>query len=621
MHRLTGPDRYERVESDRDERADTKRIEMNALAELISRAGHAYGGRQALVGERRSMSFAEVDADSNRLASALALRLGVVKGERVAILLPNCPEFVVADFALMKAGLIRVPVNPRYVAPEIEFILAHCGAAALVTSSAFADVVAEIRERVSTLRTCDHDRCGPWHHRRISLERRARPGQRRCVRRRHDGRRWLHGRLHVGHHRAAERRADDRRRALGEHLHHLRERDVRDTRRHDAACASLAHGSGTKVLPVFAKGGKNVLAAKFSPNEFFRFVETHEVTITWMVPTMVAMLTGAPERDRFDVSSLTTVIYGGAPMPEPVLERALAAFGPIFIQIYGLTEAPHPDLVLAKHEHVPDPFTGKRASAGATGRAATGVRVRLVDADGRDVAPGEVGEIIVSGRHVMAGYWNDPAATAEVLRDGWCYTGDLARVDENGMYTIVDRRKEMIISGGFNVYPREVEDVLYRHAAIAECAVIGVPDATWGEPSSRSSLPSAGASSARTVSAHIAQPSSPASRNHGKSPSWPSFRKPRTAKSTRRRCATNTRRARRRPCAHELRPHHRVRRFARATGRRMVRAAGSTGQRAHRARRERARSGAPRAAHATITWTGVRIYRGGSDRRGRSSTC
>jgi len=106
---------------------------MNALAELISRAGHAYGGRQALVGERRSMSFAEVDADSNRLASALALRLGVVKGERVAILLPNCPEFVVADFALMKAGLIRVPVNPRYVAPEIEFILAHCGAAALVT--------------------------------------------------------------------------------------------------------------------------------------------------------------------------------------------------------------------------------------------------------------------------------------------------------------------------------------------------------------------------------------------------------------------------------------------------------------------------------------------------------
>jgi acyl-CoA synthetase (AMP-forming)/AMP-acid ligase II len=372
-------------------------------------------------------------------------------------------------------------VNPRYVAPEIEFILAHCGAAALVTSSAFADVVAEIRERVSTLRHVITIDAAPGiidAYRWSDVLAQGSEGAFAVDTTDADGYMVAYTSGTTGRPKGALTTVAARWASI--FITYANEMFVTpaDTMLH---VASLAHGSGTKVLPVFAKGGKNVLAAKFSPNEFFRFVETHEVTITWMVPTMVAMLTGAPERDRFDVSSLTTVIYGGAPMPEPVLERALAAFGPIFIQIYGLTEAPHPDLVLAKHEHVPDPFTGKRASAGATGRAATGVRVRLVDADGRDVAAGEVGEIIVSGRHVMAGYWNDPAATAEVLRDGWCYTGDLARVDENGMYTIVDRRKEMIISGGFNVYPREVEDVLYRHAAIAECAVIGVPDATWGE--------------------------------------------------------------------------------------------------------------------------------------------
>jgi acyl-CoA synthetase (AMP-forming)/AMP-acid ligase II len=224
-----------------------------------------------------------------------------------------------------------------------------------------------------------------------------------------------------------------------------------------------------------------------------------------MVPTMVAMLADAPERERFDTSSLATVIYGGAPMPEPVLQRALAAFGPVFVQIYGLTEAPHPDLILAKHEHLPDPATGRPASATATGRAAIGASVRLVDAGGRDVNPGEVGEIVIAGAHVMAEYWNDPIATEEVLRDGWCYTGDLARADARGFYTIVDRRKEMIISGGYNVYPREVEDVLYRHPAVAECAVIGAPDPFWGETVHALVVANAGCSiDAEALRAHCA---------------------------------------------------------------------------------------------------------------------
>jgi len=454
---------------------------MNALAELVSRAGREFAGREALASDVRALTFAAVEAESNRLASALAGRLGIAKGERVAVLLANCPEFVVTDFALIKAGLLRVPVNPRYVAPEIEFILNHSGTAVLVTSAAFAEAVARILPRVSALRHV------------IAVD--ALPGVPGVLT-------WSDVLALGDAETFAVDTADDdgymiaytsgttgrpkgalttvAARWASVFITYANEMFVTPS---DAMLhvASLAHGSGTKVLPVFAKGGRNVLAAKFSPPEFFRLVEAHRITMSWMVPTMVAMLADAPERERFDVSSLRTVIYGGAPMPEPVLERALAAFGPIFVQIYGLTEAPHPDLILGKHDHLPDPVTGRSIAAGATGRPAAGVSVKLADADGREVGPGEVGEIVVAGSHLMSGYWNDPAATAEVLRDGWCRTGDLATVDARGLYTIVDRKKEMIISGGFNVYPREVEDAIYRHAAVAECAVIGVPDPMWGE--------------------------------------------------------------------------------------------------------------------------------------------
>ena len=452
---------------------------MNALADLISRAGREFAGRDAVVGERRTLTFAEVEAQSNRLASSLMRRLGLAKGARVAILLANCPEFVVIDFALIKAALIRVPVNPRYAGPEIEFILDHSAASVLVTSAAFAGIVASVRPALPSLKAVITVDALPGIPDALGWQEALDAGTAdpfAVATAQGDGYMIAYTSGTTGRPKGALTTVGARWAGLFNTYANELFVTPADAMLH---VASLAHGSGTKVLPLFAKGAKNVLCAKFSPADFYRLVEEHRITISWMVPTMVAMLTDAPERGRFDTSCLDTVIYGGAPMPEPVLQRALAAFGPIFVQIYGLTEAPHPDLILAKHEHMPDPATGRRA--GAAGRAAVGVRIRLVDADGRDVAPGEVGEIAVAGAHVMAAYWNDPGATAEVLRDGWCLTGDLARVDADGFYTIVDRRREMIISGGYNVYPREVEDALYRHPAVAECAVIGAPDPLWGE--------------------------------------------------------------------------------------------------------------------------------------------
>jgi acyl-CoA synthetase (AMP-forming)/AMP-acid ligase II len=462
---------------------------MNALANLIFDAARQFASRDAVIGAARSLTFDAVDVESNRLASYLAQSAGLGKGERVAILLHNCPEFVVADFALIKAGLIRVPVNPRYAAPEIEFILQHSGAAALVTSGAFLESIAPLGDALPALRSVivvDAE---------LGAEQAAMP---RTVEWRTaldagtadpfavdttDGDGYM-----IGYTSGTTGRPKGALTTV-----HARWANICNCYANEMFVtpddamlhvASLAHGSGTKVLPLFAKGATNVLLPKFTPRDFFAMTERHRITISWMVPTIVAMLADASERTAFDTSSLSTIIYGGAPMPEPVLARALAAFGPIFVQIYGLTEAPHPDLVLSKRDHVAlaERDTGvERSGSVVTGRIAIGVQLRLLDDAGHDVVPGEVGEIAIAGDHVMTGYWNDRVATSDTLKDGWCLTGDLARVDADGFYTIVDRKKEMIISGGYNVYPREVEDALYRHRNVAECAVVGAPDPVWGE--------------------------------------------------------------------------------------------------------------------------------------------
>ena len=462
---------------------------MNVLAELISRAGRQYSGHTALVGEHRTLTFVDVEAESNRLASALASKLEVARGERVAILLANVPEFVVTDFALIKAGLLRVQINPRYTASEVEFIVNHSGASVLVTSAAFADIVLRVRERAPGLKyvvvveeapaglaTSETGGAPVVRWSDVLAEGNAAPFA--VETNDDDGYMLAYTSGTTGRPKGALTTV----RARFANMMNVYANEMfvaaSDVMLH---VASLAHGSGTKVLPFFVKGAMNVLLPKFAPRAFFEAVEAHRVTTSWMVPTMVAMLVDAPERARFDHRSLRTIIYGGAPMPQPVMQRALDAFGPIFVQMYGLTEAPHPDLVLGKDEHLTDPRTGRRQGAGATGRAAVGVRVRLVDDAGRDVPTGDVGEMVIAGDHVMAGYWNDPVATAETLRNGWCHTGDLARMDADGFYYVVDRKKEMIISGGYNVYPREVEEVLYRHPSIVECAVIGVPDELWGE--------------------------------------------------------------------------------------------------------------------------------------------
>ncbi len=244
------------------------------------------------------------------------------------------------------------------------------------------------------------------------------------------------------------------------------------------ALTPITHASGAMIMPVLLKSGTYAMTQGFTPEKFIHLVQTHHITATFLVPTMIYVLLDSPARRSADLSSLRLIIYGASPMSPARLVEGMQAFGPVFMQLYAQSEAPNTVTVLHQHEHDPVNHPQRLASCGTP---CVGTQVRLLDEAGQEVNDGEVGEICVRGPLVMQGYWNKPAETAQALRHGWLCTGDMARRDADGYLYIVDRSKDMIISGGFNVFPREVEDVLSQHAAVAAAAVVGVPDAKWGE--------------------------------------------------------------------------------------------------------------------------------------------
>jgi fatty-acyl-CoA synthase len=244
------------------------------------------------------------------------------------------------------------------------------------------------------------------------------------------------------------------------------------------AMTPITHAAGAMILAVMMKSGTFVMNKGFDAQRFFEIVERHRITATFLVPTMIYVLLDHPGLAEADLSSLQTIIYGASPMSPARLIEGMRKFGPVFMQLYAQSEAPNCLTVLRKIDHDPVNHPERLASCGA---AIGNSQLKLLDEDGNEVPVGEVGELCARGPLVMKGYWNKPEETARALRHGWLYTGDLARRDADGFYYIVGRSKDMIISGGFNVYPAEIEDVLTAHPAVAAAGVIGVPDAKWGE--------------------------------------------------------------------------------------------------------------------------------------------
>ncbi|GAA5127524.1 fatty-acid--CoA ligase FadD8 [Haloechinothrix salitolerans] len=239
-------------------------------------------------------------------------------------------------------------------------------------------------------------------------------------------------------------------------------------------CTPLSHAGAAFFAPTLIKGGSLVVLPKFDPAEVLRTIEEQRITATMLVPTMLYALMDHPDSRTRDLSSLETVYYGAASINPARLREAIDRFGPIFAQYYGQSEAPMAISYLAKNEH-----DDKRLSS--CGRPSAFVRTALLGEDGKPVPRGEPGEICVAGPLLAGGYWKLPETTAETFRDGWLHTGDVAREDEDGFWFIVDRTKDMIVSGGFNVFPREVEDVVAEHPSVAQVGVIGTPDEKWGE--------------------------------------------------------------------------------------------------------------------------------------------
>jgi fatty-acyl-CoA synthase len=240
--------------------------------------------------------------------------------------------------------------------------------------------------------------------------------------------------------------------------------------------APISHVAGTKVLPTLMRGGTVHLLRGFDPEAVFKTIARERINFTLLVPTMIYVLLDHPALDKTDLSSLELLLYGASAMSPSRLVEGIERIGPVFSQLYGQTEC-YPVSVLRKKDH--DPKTPELFLS--CGFPIAACQVKILDNDDREVATGEAGEICVRAPHTMAEYWKRPEQTAETLKSGWLHTGDIARADERGYMFILDRKKDMIVSGGFNIFPREVEDVLTQHADVAMCAVIGVPDEKWGE--------------------------------------------------------------------------------------------------------------------------------------------
>ncbi len=447
-----------------------------SIPALIGRAAAWYGEREAVVDEKTRLTFRQVDRRSNRLAHAL-LAASPEQGARVALLMPNRAEFVEADFAIAKAGKVKLPINPRLAAAERLHLLRDSGADTLIFDLQFADFVSEARRELEGVRSFvalgGRGAGAEEYEELLARASDAAPG----IHPPDDAASFLlYTSGTTGRPKGATSTQRGRRAATLTMLAEEIEADPGDAMVH---VGSVAHGSGSKILAYFLRGARNILVPKWDPQAFLALVARERATGSFMVPTMLGALLEAARHESTDTSSLRAISYGGAPIAPSRLEQIVERFGSVFVQVYGSCEAPHPLTVLTRAEHRPPP--GQQARLASIGRETAQTELRLVDDAGRDVPPGETGEMWVRGAHVMSGYWNNPAATAEAFRDGWYRTGDVARRDEDGYCYIVDRVRDMIISGGLNVYPAEVEACLQRHPAVLEAAVIGVPDDEWGE--------------------------------------------------------------------------------------------------------------------------------------------
>jgi fatty-acyl-CoA synthase len=443
------------------------------VGHLIRRAIERGGDRIAFVEDDATLTYRELGARLSGVVQALRAR-GLARGDAVATLSDNRVDAWLVTAAAGVMGLRSTAMHPLGSADDHAYILGDAGIGTLCFDpAAHAERARLLAARVPGLRLLSLGPCDGADD--LLADAAARPATPLVPQARPDD---VAGLTYTGGTSGRPKGVMSTHRVrVTMTMSELAEWDwPREPR--FLAITPITHAAGAIVLPVLLRSGTVIVARGFDPARFAALVRTHRATMTFVVPTMIYRLLDDPAFDAAALSGLEVVIYGAAPIAPARLAEAVRRIGPVFMQLYGQTEAPNCISVLRRIDHDPDRHPERLASCGVP---IGPIRVALLDDDGREVPEGEVGEICVRGPLVMAGYWNRPEETAQAFRHGWLHTGDLARRDAAGFLYIVDRSKDMIVSGGFNVFPREVEDVLTTHPAVAAAGVIGVPDEGWGE--------------------------------------------------------------------------------------------------------------------------------------------
>jgi acyl-CoA synthetase (AMP-forming)/AMP-acid ligase II len=450
--------------------------EIANVGELVSRAARIHAKRLAVTSAQRAVTYAQLDQRANRLANALR-GLGLQRGERVGVYLPNCIEIVELELACYKAALVKAPINARLAPLEVAEVVANSEASLVVTTAERAERFLPLLRGAAPPRLLllDADEAAPGSYEAVL----ARASDRFVPERvRADELAVLHYTSgSSGVLKAAMQTFGNRLAQLRKFLTRadsLRPGDLL------GLVGPITHASGMQLMPALCSGATVRLFSGFEPARFIDEMKRERVTHTFMVPTMINMLLAEVQGRYRPLPDLQRLGYGAAPMAPARIAQAMDVFGPVLSQGYGAGETTSGVCGLSVEDHLFARAAMPERLA-SCGRPFLESVVDIVDDEGRLVATGEIGEIVVSGDDVFAGYWRAPELTAEVLRHGRYHTGDLARADDEGYIYIVDRKKDMVISGGFNVYPSEVEAVLYQHAGVDEACVFSVPDDKWGE--------------------------------------------------------------------------------------------------------------------------------------------
>ena len=441
------------------------------IAQFLVRSAQAYPALPALArGAHASCSYAELAGRVSRLAGGLARRFSA--NDRVALVMSNCPQYVELLFACWHAGLCAVPVNAKLHPRELEFILRNSGARLCFASADLFGAVAPLAASVGCLgEVIDADGA------RYAALCAGAPVP--AAARGADDPAWLF--YTSGTTGRPKGVTLTHRNLMAATLNYFSDVDAIAPGEAIIHAAPMSHGSGFYILPHVAHAGLNVVpeSGGFDAPEIYALLPAHKGVTMFAAPTMVKRLVDFPA--DADTRNLKTIVYGGGPMYVADCKAALARFGHKLAQIYGQGESPMTITAMSKAIHAAIDHPRYEERLASVGLAFTGTEVVVADARDTPLPAGEIGEILVRGEPVMSGYWGNPAASKETLKGGWLHTGDVGSLDQEGFLTLKDRSKDLIVSGGSNIYPREVEEVLLRHPGVSEVSVVGQGHPEWGE--------------------------------------------------------------------------------------------------------------------------------------------